>query len=200
MISSLAAIAMSAMLAIDKPIATHDERLSDAVERWAMIARVIGKVGNDPPTEWRWNDEAGKLQLVRSSVTIARHESDFAYSVHVGRKRGGGAVCLNQIDPSTAARFDIEPEALVGVNEEATERCFRAEVMLLARSRSLAEHQCSTAAHWFGPSVAAYGSGSGCVPTGKWAAGVKARERTYALTGYRRPLSVELVRMVGDDT
>lgn len=191
MVSSLAAIALSAMLAIDHPVETRDECIDEATARWAMIARVIGRIAEHPPEEWRW----APIQLIRSSVTIAEHESRFRRDVHIGKKRGGGAVCLTQIDPAVAAMFDWQPESLVGVNEEATERCFRAEVVILAKARSMAEHRCS-GGHWFAPSVALYGSGKGCVPTGKWAAGVEARERTYIRTGARKQLPAFMLEMV----
>lgn len=192
MIQSLATIALAAMLAVDHPVETRDECIDEAVARWAMIARVIGRIAEHPPQEWRW----APIQLIRSSVTIAEHESRFRRDVHAGKKRGGGAVCLTQIDPAVAAMFDWQPESLVGVNEEATERCFRAEVVILAKARLLAERECSTAKHWFAPSVAVYGSGKGCVPHGRWATGVEARERTYVRTGYRKQLPAFMVAMV----
>jgi hypothetical protein len=195
---SLAAIALASMLAISRPIETPDECIEDAVARWGLIARVIGHVAEEPPSEWRWGGPVGQLQLVRGVVTIMKHESTFSYRVHAGLKRGGHAVCLLQIEPSEAARVDVEPEALVGVNEAATELCVRTGVRMLGRMRSLAEHRCS-GSHWFGASVAAYGSGAGCVPTGKWAEGVAARVVTYGKTAFRKPLPPFMAELVREE-
>lgn len=186
--SPLATLALAAMLRIDRPIETEHELYEDAVVRWGKIAESIAYVAENPPPAWRWRGELGRLQLVRAEVTIMHHESHFSERVHSGVKRGGGAVCLTQIDPMTAKRFGFEPESLLGLDDASTRRCVYASVTILAKSRELAEARCSDAKHWFAPSVAAYGSGSGCVPAGKWAKGVAARMTTYNRTGDRRAI------------
>jgi hypothetical protein len=193
---SLAALALSAMLAIESPAAVPGETRDEATVRWAKIAHAVALVAEDPPTSWRWRGRLGELQLVRAVVTIAKHESHFALRVHDGRKRGGGAVCLMQLDPPTARKFGFEPEALVGLDDDSTFRCFYAGATILAKSRGLAEARCWGAAHWFAPTVAAYGSGAGCVPRGEWANGVAKRAATYDRTGRRKPLSTTALEIL----
>ena len=179
---------------------SRTETEAEALARWATIAVVVARVAKDPPSEWRWTSNAGRLQLVRAVVTIMRHESAFWRSVHEGRLRGGlGEVCLAQIRPVVARQFGIDPESLVGLDAAATERCVRASVLILAKSRNLAERRCSRAPHWFAPTVAAYGSGSGCTPCpgSEWAEGVTAREATYWKTGARKPLSTTALEILG---
>jgi hypothetical protein len=197
---SLAAVALSAMLAVDHPVASAHETADEAMFRWSRIASALARVANDPPREWRWLDAMGRLQLVRAEVTIGKHESNFTWAVHAGVKRGGHSVCLTQVEPREARKLGYDPESLVGTDDEATERCFRASVTILANMRELAEHRCSSARHWFAPAVAAYGSGRGCVPEGEWAKGVAARERTYERTGMRKALPASVAAMLEDPT
>jgi hypothetical protein len=187
---SLVALALAAMLATgERPHATPCETLRAAEARWVGIARAYARIAEAPPAEWRWRGAASKLQIIRAGVTIARHESHFTRDVQVGEKRGGGAVCLMQVDPDEARKLGEDPEAMVGASDEALDRCLRVGVIILARMRGQAEAKCWNAPHWFGPTVAGYGSGAGCVPlTTEWAEGVAARVRTYERTGVRRPL------------
>jgi hypothetical protein len=196
---SLAAIALGAMLATgEKPHATPCETLQAAETRWVGIARGYGRAAEAPPPEWRWRSELGKLQLVRALVAIGRHESRFRRDVQVGEKRGGGAVCLQQLEPVEVRKLGEDPEQLVGVSDEAIDRCLRVGTIMLARMRAQAEARCYGAPHWFGPTVAGYGSGKGCVPAGDWIEGVAARVRTYERTGVRRSLPARMRELLED--
>jgi hypothetical protein len=196
MTASLAAIALASMLAVDRPIASTYESKPQAEQRWARIAVSMAHIAAHPPAEWHWRGEVGALQLVRGEVTIADHESHFGWFVHGGFKRGGGAVCLAQLDPGEVRKLHFDPESLVGFDDASTERCFYASAIVLGRMRDLAERRCSDAGHWFAPTVAAYGSGRGCVPTGAWVNGVRARAATYERTGDRRPLPARVLALL----
>jgi anaerobic selenocysteine-containing dehydrogenase len=178
---------------------TRTESTEESLERWATIALADAAVAANPPAEWHWRGADGRLQLVRALVTIARHESAFWRSVHEGRLRGAaGEACLVQIHPDTARRLGIDLDSLVGIDQAATERCLRAGAIVLAMARELAECRCQAAPHWFAPSIAAYGSGAGCVPEGSWVKGVEERVVTYARTGFRRPLGDDALALLGD--
>jgi hypothetical protein len=180
----------------DEP--SREETSDEGLERYATIALAEANVAKAPPVEWHWCNAAGDLQAVRAEVTIARHESGFWRSVHEGKLRGpAGEVCLVQIHPVLARLLGIDLESLVGVDLAATERCFRAGLTVLAKSRDRAERDAHCADslryHWFQPSIALYGSGRDCI-AGDW---VQRRMRTYARTGERKPLEADALAALG---
>lgn len=161
------------------------ETAAEGMDRYATIARANAKVCSNPPPAWkpRW----GSLACSRGETTIARHESAFWRSVHEGRLRGpAGEVCLVQLHPAVLRSLGIDPESLVGIDDAATERCLRVGVELLGLARGLVEQQESVPEHWFGPSVATYGSGAlGVSLDSAW---VAARVATFEKTARRKPL------------
>lgn len=183
------------------PSWSRQETEAEGMERWATIAVSVERVAVTPPPEWVWRGAAGELQLTRALVTIARHESAFWRSVQEGRLRGTrGEVCLIQAMPATARAFGYDPESLVGIDAEATERCFRVGAAILGNMRRKAERtaHCRDALwrHWFEPTIALYGSGADCIPTGDWVKGVADRVHSYELTAQRAPLpqfAIELI-------
>lgn len=178
---------------------TRRETYDEGMARYAIIARAVTRVANNPPAEWVWLGRLGALQIVRAEVTIARHESGFWRSVHEGKLRGpAGEACLVQIHPATARHFGIDLESLVGLDEDSTYRCIYAGVFVLAKARVLAERRCHDGKHWFEPTIAAYGSGKGCVPTGDWVNGVQARVNTYAKTGMKNTLPSDVLALLVD--
>jgi hypothetical protein len=187
----------------DEP--SREETADEGLERWAVISVAAARVAESPPREWRWGGYVGALQAVRAEITIARHESGFWRSVHEGRLRGAaGEVCLTQIHPATARALGIELDSLVGVDLEATERCFRASLIVLGNAREVAERDRSAACldrmryHWFQGAIAVYGSGRGCVPSSNdWQLGVMGRLRTYERTGSRQPLDAAALAALG---
>lgn len=186
------------------PMWSRQETEPEALERWATIAVAVEAVAKRPPVEWRWGGAVGELQLTRALVTIARHESAFWRSVHEGRLRGAqGEVCLEQIQTKTAWAFGYDPETLVGVDRESTERCLRVGAIVLAKARDAAERKAGCADvmrySWFQGAIAIYGSGAGCVPEGDWTQGVSARMRTYDRTGVRKRLPELAVQLLGED-
>lgn len=160
------------------------ETAAEGTDRWATIARASARVCSSPPPAWKakW----GALACTRGLTTIMRHESAFWRSVHEGRLRGpAGEVCLVQIHPAVTKALGIDPETLVGIDDASTERCLRVGAELLGLSRGLVEQHEPVPEHWFGPSVAAYGSGSLGGHESKW---VTDRVATYEKTGRRKAL------------
>ncbi len=162
------------------------ETAAEGMDRWATIAHAVARVCSSPPPAWkpRW----GSLACARGLVTIARHESAYWRSVHEGRLRGpAGEVCLVQLHPAVLRSFGLDPEKMVGLDEASTERCLRVGVELLGLARGLVEQHETVPSHWFGPSVATYGSGVlGGSLEAKW---VTDRIATFAKTARRKPLT-----------
>lgn len=164
------------------------ETPGEGFERWGTIAIAIERVANDPPPAWRrsW----ATVGLVRGLVTIARAESAFWRSVHEGRLRGpSGEVCLVQVMPSTAHRLGVDPESLVGLDVDATERCFRAgaELLGLAVERCVGTERLGPG--WFETAVVSYWTPDRCEPLGEiQLEGIALRSRLYARTGKPKKL------------
>lgn len=159
------------------------ESRAEGMDRWAVIARAIARVSEEPPSNWRraWP----RLGLARALVTIARHESAFWRPVHDGRLRGtAGEVCLVQVHPVAAKTLGVELESLVGLDAAATERCLRAGAELLARARRYCELWPDP---WFMPAITLYATGDDCNPE-RFAALVDPRWKTWLLTADRKPL------------
>ena len=164
---------------------TRWEERGEAMDRWATIAHAVDRVCSSPPPAWK--PRYGALACARGLVTIAHHESFFWLSTHEGRLRGAlGEVCLVQIHPKVARDMGIDPESLVGTDAASTERCLRVGVEILGLMRGLVEQREPIPSHWFGPSVAAYGSGS--LDVSQSAGWVVDRVATYAKTARRKAL------------
>lgn len=135
---------------------TVRETYSEGLTRFATVATAISKVaGND-------------RQLVHLLVTIARHESAFLRSVHDGTLRGqAGEKGLWQVHPSLPEYDECRP----GVDLGATVSC----ALVAAEQLKRARRYCGTVAG----TIALYGSGQSCQPSGAWVEGVVARLATY---------------------
>lgn len=163
------------------------ETPGEALGRWGTIAIAMDRVAKRPPPSWRpsW----ATIGLVRGMVTIARAESAFWRSVHEGRLRGpSGEVCLVQVMPSTATRLGVDPESLVGIDVEATERCLRvgAELLGLAVERCIGAEELKPG--WFETAVVSYWTPDRCVPAPEQQKGIETRRKLYERTGKRKPL------------
>lgn len=136
--------------------------------RFATIAVATDYVERNPPESWRSGRGAAYPfgDLSDGLVTIMRHESAYWRSVHEGRIRGAaGEWCLVQIHPSVLDSLGVTGEELVGIDLDSTIRCLMAGAELLGRARRL----CPPGEKgWFGPTIAAYGSGQGCLVTDEW--------------------------------
>jgi len=151
------------------------ETRSEGLSRYAAIAQSIALVAN---ASEGW--PSSPRELVRSLVTIARHESAFWRGVHDGTQRGpSGERGLWQVHPSLP-EFE---ECMPGVTIESTVSCADVAARLLTRAR----RACGTVDGM----IALYGSGASCHPPAQWATGVAERMRTFNTTSKRRPLRID---------
>ncbi len=117
--------------------------------------------------DWRWD----ATSLAAATVVIWYGESRFALEVHDGSGKSrygeddGRARCFGQIH-KTGLVPKPEWESLVGVDLEATRRCARATMKVLAVQGKRCGMQENKPSMWaVARMVSAYGSGKSCAPT-----------------------------------
>jgi hypothetical protein len=164
---------------------TRAETRMEAMERFAMVSVAMEYVEKHPPPSWRSTTGAPYpiSDLYRGEGAVGRHESAFWRSIHEGRIRGAaGEWGLFQIHPSVLPSLGVEGPDIVGLDYESTVRSVQAAAELLGRARRLCP---PSEEGWFGPTIAAYGSGQGCAVTDEW---VDARIVTFEKTPKFRPV------------
>lgn len=135
---------------------TYRARLETIAEAVAVESEAAARAG------------LGRRALAAATLTVWYGETRFSYEVHVeGKSRWhqdwGKARCLGQLHVSGLVPKD-EWELLVGGDLEATRRCARATMRVLAAQARYCSVKAPT--EWSLARVfAAYGSGRGCAVT-----------------------------------